>query len=219
MAIQFPPSRASRTPEAAGALAGTVMNLISHPSAQSTAESCADCARLHGCDACFEELVRRFQSPLLHFLTRRVGSRQDAEDLLQETFLAVFRNLERYRSTWRFSTWLFTIANRLAISSRRRRRLPSGATGQLAVVARGGDPSANAQDNEMRSTLWDAVQQILDPDAFTAVWLSYVESMPADEIGRVLGRSTNAVRILLHRARARLAERLETTGDLSGGAL
>jgi RNA polymerase sigma-70 factor (ECF subfamily) len=194
------------------------MNVVSHPPAQSSAEACADCARLQGCDACFEELVRRFQSPLLHFLTRRVGSQQDAEDLLQETFLAAFRNLERYRSTWRFSTWLFTIANRLAVSSLRRRRLPSAASGQLVARAGGGDPAANAEEAEMRSTLWDAVQGILEPDAFTAVWLSYVEAMAADEIGRVLGRNANAVRILLHRARARLAERLESTGDLSGGA-
>jgi RNA polymerase sigma-70 factor, ECF subfamily len=187
------------------------MSAVRHPPAHHTPEACADCARLHGCDACFEELVRRFQSPLLHFLTRRVGSRQDAEDLVQETFLAAYRNLGRYESAWRFSTWLFTIANRLAISSRRRRRLPSGASGQLAGVVRASDPLANAQDAEMRSTLWDAVQEILDPDAFTAVWLSYVESMPADDIGRVLGRNANAVRILLHRARARLAERLEPT--------
>lgn len=179
-----------------------------HPSLKSTAEECADCARVRGCAACFEELVRRFQSPLLHYLTRRVLSRHDAEDLLQETFLVAYRNLHRYRSSWRFSTWLFTIANRLAASARRRRRERVGAAGRLVQEFAGTDPLANAQENEMRSTLWDAVRQILEPDAFTALWLSYVESMPADQIGRVLGRNANAVRILLHRARTRLAERL-----------
>ena len=76
-----------------------------------------ECARRRGCAACFDELVRQFQSPLLHFLIRRLGSRQDAEDVLQETFLAAFRNLDRYQSTWRFSTWVFTIASRNATSA------------------------------------------------------------------------------------------------------
>jgi len=186
----------------------TPQSRANHPPAHSTAEVCADCARTRGCDACFEELVRRFQPSLLHFLIRRTGSRQDAEDLVQETFLVAYRNLGRYRSSWRFSTWLFTIASRLASSAKRRRR-PDANGERKAANSRDADPLASAQENELRSTLWDTARKNLDPDAFTALWLSYVESMPAEEIGRVLGRNANAVRILLHRARARLAERLD----------
>jgi RNA polymerase sigma-70 factor (ECF subfamily) len=190
-----------------------------HPSPTSTAEQCADCARSNGCAACFEELVRRLQSPLLHFLMRRLGSRHDAEDVLQETFLTAHRKLASYRPPGRFSTWLFTIAYRLAISKRRRRRwfLPDGgrsANGKISAD----DPVAAARDKERRHNLWDDVAQILDHDAFAAVWFSYVESMSADEIGRILGRSSNAVRILLHRARARLTQgigpRWRPGGDL-----
>src|SRR5262245_17008314 len=72
----------------------------SHPSDAFSAEQCAECARLRGCQACFEELVRRFQSSLLHYLLRRVKSRDDAEDLLQETFLIAYRKLGSYRTTW-----------------------------------------------------------------------------------------------------------------------
>src|SRR5580704_10768942 len=110
-----------------------------HPSDQTTAEACADCARLRSCRSCFEELVRRFEAPLLHFLIRRAASRHDAEDLLQESFLVAYRNLGRYQSSWKFGTWLFTIANRLAVSSRRRRRLPIVAEGAIVEPA---DPSA-----------------------------------------------------------------------------
>jgi RNA polymerase sigma-70 factor (ECF subfamily) len=169
--------------------------------------------------ACFEELVRRFESPLLHFLSRRVRSRHDAEDLLQETFLAAYRNLNQYRSKWRFSTWLFTIANRLAVSSRRRGRLPMVGPHDVIAPHKGSDPAASAEGQEMRSRLWNAAQQILEADAFTAVWLNYVESMPADEIGQVLGRNANAVRILLHRARARLGKQLGSAWKLPGVAL
>src|SRR4051812_25411358 len=111
------PRRSGRTESAAGMHMGSA----THELSQQTAEACADCARVHGCKDCFEELVRRFQSPLLHFLTRRLSSQHDAEDLVQETFLTAYRSLGQYDSSSRFSTWVFTIANRLAISSRRGR--------------------------------------------------------------------------------------------------
>jgi RNA polymerase sigma-70 factor (ECF subfamily) len=199
------PSQPTRS---AGAPAMTPMSPVNHPLAQSTTEACADCARTRGCVECFEELVRRFQSPLLHYLIRRTGSRHDAEDLVQETFLLAHRNLGRYRSSWRFSTWLFTIASRLACSANRRNR-PEISAGCRMPRTEDAGPLATVAENELRGTLWDAARQILDPDAFTALWLCYVESMPAGEIGRVLGRRANAVRILLHRARAKLALRLD----------
>jgi RNA polymerase sigma-70 factor, ECF subfamily len=179
------------------------MQPASHPPVDSSAEQCAQCAREKRCEACFGELVRRFQSPLLHFLIRRGGSRQGAEDLVQETFLTAYRNLNRYRSNWRFSTWLFTIANRLAISEHRRRRLLMDGKQIEPISDRG--PLDDAQRTEMRSRLWDLAQRVLKPEAFTALWLCYVESMSAQEIGRVLGRNENAVRIVLHRARVRLS--------------
>src|SRR5580704_14119723 len=64
-----------------------------------------------GCGASFEELLRRFQVPLLSFL-RHVGPAADAEDVLQETFMRAYSRLHFYRSQWKFATWLFTIARR-----------------------------------------------------------------------------------------------------------
>ena len=80
-----------------------------------------------GCMDSFEELVRRYQVPLLHFLAR-FGNETDAEDLAQDTFIRAYRNLKRYRRRWRFSTWLFTIARRLAINSRRGKRVTDEAS-------------------------------------------------------------------------------------------
>jgi RNA polymerase sigma-70 factor (ECF subfamily) len=184
--------------------------LADHSPGDLSAEACADCARLRGCAGCFEELVRRFQTPLLHFLIRRLGSRHDAEDAVQETFLLAYRNLARYQSSWRFSTWIFTIANRQAVSRSRKRKPPAKVANKTLRDVEGDDPSAIAQVNEARDGLWDAARKSLDADAFTALWLSYVESMSADEISLVLGRSANAVRILLHRARGRLAVELKS---------
>ena len=58
-----------------------------------------------GCAESFEELVRRYQVPLVHFLRRR-GDADEAEDVAQEAFLRAYENLARYRPRWRFSTWL-----------------------------------------------------------------------------------------------------------------
>jgi RNA polymerase sigma-70 factor (ECF subfamily) len=184
------------------------MSRANHSPADRSAEACAECVKACACDACFEELVRRFQQPLLHFLVRRTGSRHDAEDLMQETFLLAHRKIGQYQSSWRFSTWLFTIATRLVATSKRGSRL---AVGEIRSVEQidAANPQAGAEMHEAQSKLWDTVQRILDSDAFAAVWLSYVESMSAEEIGKVLERSANAVRILLHRARTRLAESLD----------
>ena len=206
MTIQCPPTSRPRRQsiEPPSMSATTLMETAGrHPSPRKSAEECADCARIHGCAPCFEELVRRFQSPLLHFLIRRIGSHHDAEDLLQETFLIAHRKISDYRSSWRFSTWLFTIAHRLAISKKRRRRWFR--TLSTAQISRD-DPQADAQDKERHGKLWDEIAGILHADAFTAIWLNYVESMSTEEIGRILNRTPNGVRILLHRARAPSAE-------------
>lgn len=209
MTVQCPSLILQLDPLAETAPKRAVVRMIpsGHPASESSAENCADCARARGCRACFEELVRRFQVPLLHFLVRRTGSRHDAEDLVQETFLLAHRNLTGYRSNWRFSTWLFTIANRVAISKWRQNRTSPAQSGEaLDRAVDRQSPLTAAEQNERRSGLWDTAQKILEPDAFAGLWLSYVESMSADEIGQVLGRSANAVRILLHRARVRLAQ-------------
>jgi len=181
-----------------------------HPKPHDSDEALARCAAGNRCAACFEEIVRRFQTPLLHFLIRRCGSRHDAEDLLQETFLLAYRNLCSFRHNCRLSTWLFTIANRSAISRARKARPPTLAGEEPAFD---NDPPAQAQRRETREKLWDAARLILEPDAFSALWLKYVESMPADQIGLVIGRNANAVQILLHRARLRLAKRLSPAGQ------
>ncbi len=156
-----------------------------------------------GCRDSFEELVRRFQVPLLQFL-RRWASREDAEDLVQDTFVRAYQNLRRYRPSRRFSTWLFTIARRLSINQQRRRR--PRANGRALEVAEDEalEPGTLAAEQDNRQHLWSRAAEVLTEPQMTATWLHYVEDMPVEQIARVLGRSQVAAKVTLFRARKKL---------------
>lgn len=159
--------------------------------------------------AAFEELVRRFEGPLYRFLFLRVGHPQEAEELAQEAFLRAWRNLHRYDSRWRFSTWLYTLAKRLAISRQRKSRPGREGAETLETLAFDEDPSRIVGGREAVANLWDLAARLLTDEQRSALWLRYVEEMGIDEIARVLGRRRVTVRVILFRAREKLGRHLE----------
>lgn len=163
----------------------------------------------HGSAEAFERLVGIFEARLYNFLLRRVRSRSDAEDLTQESFLRAWQRIGSYRSKWRFSTWLYTIATRLAISHARRDR-GSERLGDGDQRAAGGEGGVN----EGGSRVWRLVDEKLTEEQRTAVWLRYVEDMGIGEIGLVMGKSDVAVRVMLFRSRAILAEHLTEVDEV-----
>lgn len=158
-----------------------------------------------GCQASFTEIVRRYAPRLEAFLRRRTHDHHDAEDLVQDTLIRAYENLDRYDDSWRFSTWLFTIAARLAVSRHRRRRPECPATDFQAPPC-----DEMAERREQRESLW-ALAAELPQGQYQALWLRYGEEMSIREIARVLGKSQVCIKVLLHRARARLAQRLAET--------
>jgi RNA polymerase sigma-70 factor (ECF subfamily) len=164
-----------------------------------------------GCAASFDALLRRFQTRLLQFLRRRARP-ADAEDLLQETFVRAYRSLDQYRSRWRFATWLFAIARRVTLNYYRRTRpVPDGeAIGRAAARCAGPAQAAAAEDG--RRYLWETAAGVLTEDELTALWLHYVEDLPARDVGRVLGRSWVSVKTMMFRARKKLLPVLAELG-------
>ena len=75
-----------------------------------------------GCIESFESLVAQFEKPLYHFLLTKTRNHHQAQDLLQDTFLITYRKLDRFNPAYPFSSWIFTIANRLAISHYRKQK-------------------------------------------------------------------------------------------------
>ncbi len=162
------------------------------------------CRAQRGCQASFERLLRRFQGPLLHFLRHR-GAGNDAEDLLQETFLRAYANLHRYRRRWSVASWLFTIARRISINHHRGARPKIDLPAVEALAAATPEPWCVMAAREERARLWDLAAAALTEEQTTVLWLHYVEGFPLQEIAAVLGRSRGAVKVLLFRARKKLA--------------
>ncbi len=175
------------------------------PTAEKTDEDLAREARA-GSRRSFEELASRYKRRLFVYLRPRLGSDEDAEDMVQDTFLKLYRNIGSYDPAYRFSTWLYTSANRLAIDFFRKNaavREKTAASSDTDIP----DPAGGSEIDAGASGVWDAAKT-LDADRYRALWLRYGEDMTVEEIAAVLGRSRLATRVLLHRARTSLAGRL-----------
>ncbi|MHC4415653.1 MAG: RNA polymerase sigma factor [Planctomycetota bacterium] len=154
---------------------------------------------------CFAELVERFEGRLFNFLLRRAGSVADAEDLTQETFVRAWERIGQYNPRWQFSTWLFTIAGRLAIAHHRRRRRERTTGIRLhPATPDGEDPARATGDREQFHLLWDVADRVLNETQRAALWLRYAEDLSIKDIARVLDKTPVAVRVVLFRARERL---------------
>ncbi len=164
------------------------------------------CRAKRGSLPCFAELVKRFEGRLFNFLVRRTITTHDAEDLVQDAFVRAWQRIDQYDPRWQFSTWLFTIANRLAINhGRRRQREVSWSDGREAPTVAHDDPGRAVADRELCGLLWETAERILSESQRTVLWLRYAEELTNKDIARVLGRSQISVRVTLFRAREALA--------------
>ncbi|MFA6044563.1 MAG: sigma-70 family RNA polymerase sigma factor [Phycisphaerales bacterium] len=149
----------------------------------------------------FAELVERYQARLFNFLARRAG-RQSAEDLTQESFVRAWEQIARYNPTWRFSTWLFTIGARLAITQHRRSRRTLGSAAMELTQAK----AVYDGRSDLGARLWALAGSHLSADQHTALWLRYAEDMSIGDIARVMDKSEVGVRVCLFRSRQALAK-------------
>jgi len=158
-------------------------------------------ARAGSIDA-FDQLVHRHHEGVFGFLVSLTRHRQDAEDLTQETFLRAWRYIRRYDPARPLRPWLLTIARRQSIAALRKKKPipnPDPFTEQH-------DPWQAAPDDSASRRLWALASKHLSPEARAALWLHYREELPLDQVARVLGKRTGAVKTMLHRARRTLAD-------------
>ena len=174
-------------------------------------------AALAGEQSAFEQIVRRYQRPMVNLIARITGDRDRAEDLAQDAFIKAFRSLAAFDTARRLSSWLFRIAHNTAIDAMRR---PRRALVSIDHATNPQDlppvPVAPAEPDPVeRAALGAALEAALGrlrPDFRAAVVLRYDEGLPFDEIGHVMGIPEATARSHVHRARKELARHLAEAG-------
>ena len=174
-----------------------------------------------GEERAFRELVRRYERPIFSLIYRMVRSRELAEDLAQETFVKAFNAIASYRPEYKFSSWIFKIANNAAIDHLRRKELdtlslegaPNAATADEieATTLQVGDRSETAldelQSRELGRHLEFAIAK-LRPEYRSCILLRHVDGRAYDEIAEMLDLPLGTVKTYIHRARNELRELL-----------
>ena len=174
----------------------------------------------------FEELMLRYQSRVISVLRHVVGNQDLAEDLTQDVFLRVFRARKTYTPGAKFSTWLFTIANNVALNALRRQKRkpehPFSSTGDSSADMMTIDnfvpensalmPTRQADQQEVRDTVRLAIET-LNKNQRMAVMLNKFEGMSYADIAQIMDLTPQAVKSLLCRARINLKAVLEPYVD------
>ena len=173
---------------------------------------------LSGDQRACRDLVRRYERPVYSVLMRVVRRSEDAEDLVQETFVKVFKALDRYDPERPFAAWIFTIASRLAIDHFRRRRIQtvslsysdpgSSEERTMDVEDTGLKPdeiTSNAEEELQTSAIIDSL-----PEHYRiVVLLRHQQDLSYEEISQALNLPLGTVKARIHRARALLKDRIQ----------
>ncbi|HRP64005.1 MAG TPA: sigma-70 family RNA polymerase sigma factor [Phycisphaerales bacterium] len=158
-------------------------------------------------------LIRAHQEALYAFMLRMSGRPDVAEDIVQEAFVRVLKNLDRFDSNFRFSTWVFTIAKRLYVNVLQKQRpiYDSDAVGMH--IGLGQTPGAISADSEARDnmrSLLDVALEGLSDQQREIVLLFHQQSWPITEIALHLDMPEGTVKSHLHRARKRMKRIIES---------
>ena len=174
-----------------------------------------------GREAAYRELIRRYERPIFSLILRMVRDRQLAEDLAQETFIKALNAIESYRPEFKFSSWIFKIANNVAIDHLRRRSLetlsldgsPQAITPEeqaaTALQLGSGDetPLQEVENRELGTAIERAIAR-LRPAYRACIMLRHVEEHSYEEIAQILDLPLGTVKTYIHRARNELREHL-----------
>ena len=174
-----------------------------------------------GQEAAYRELIRRYERPVFSLIYRMVRDRETAEDLAQETFIKVLNAIASYRPEFKFSSWVFKIANNTAIDHLRRRELdtlslqgsphastPDAIEATTLQVSDGSEtPLDEVEARELGAEIEVAINQ-LRPEYRSCILLRHVEGRPYEEIAEMLDLPLGTVKTYIHRARHELREAL-----------
>jgi RNA polymerase sigma-70 factor (ECF subfamily) len=185
-----------------------------------------------GDQAAFTEIVERHSPTVYNLALRLMNNPQEAEEVLQETFISAFRALNRFEGRSRLGTWLYRIAYNAALMRLRKREVPTlsidepvtneeGETLPRQLVDWTALPDQVLLADELRSVLNAAMARL--PESLRSVFvLRDLEGLSTAETAEVLNLTETNVKVRLHRARLALREQLNAyfapaASDVSGG--
>ncbi len=152
-----------------------------------------------GNPTCFTQLVVAYQKQLSCYLLTKCFNSTDVEDVLQETFINAYKYIRSYNPQWKFSTWLYTIANRLV----KKYNELYFQQNNLDTIERTSEIE-NKQPN--KKNIWYHIRCMLSPNAFDIMWFYYVEEFNTKETARILHCSQSRVKMSLFRSKRKLAK-------------
>lgn len=166
----------------------------------------------------FAEIVDLYKDKLYHLAFRMTGNRQEAEDVVQETFLRVYKNLERYDENQKFSTWIYRIATNLCIDRLRKRRAVysldaassehEGLDGYAMLPSDDRTPESELLLSETQKIIHEAIETL--PVKYKSVMvLRYLQDLSLQEISDVLDMPVTTVKTRVHRGREFMRKKLE----------
>ena len=156
----------------------------------------------------FGELVRRYKNLVYSVVLRMVNQPEDANDLAQEVFIKIYRNLDKYSPAYQFSTWVIRIATNTVIDFRRKKRLDAVSMDEMVVEVAGNDnPEEWVAQKEKRAELEEAVASL--PEMYRLpIVLYHMEDMSYQEIASALQIPLSKVKNRIFRGRKLLKDRL-----------
>ncbi|XOV86378.1 MAG: RNA polymerase sigma factor [Pseudomonadota bacterium] len=158
---------------------------------------------LEGSNRAFELLVMRYQNPVAGFIWRIVPLAEDREEVCQDVFVKVYQNLAGFKSDSKFSTWLYSIAWRTAISRVRKKSLdtlPLEISDHPSVVM-----EAGVERDQLAGVLATLIAR-LAPEDRAAVTLYHMQGCSVEEIGEIMEKPAGTIKSILFRARKRLKD-------------
>ena len=162
----------------------------------------------NGCRSSFDELVERYSQKVFKFIFMKTNNIECTEDIVQDAFIRAWQNIEKYNPKYCFSTWLYTIAIRLTHNHFRKRK-PITIDDEILDCqnSRQQPPDDIAIQAEQNRIVWEKAAD-LKPEYYNILWLKYIEQMSIEEIAKTTGKSESNVKVILHRARNKLAKTL-----------
>lgn len=168
---------------------------------------------IQGDQSAYSVLVDRYKHMVYTLAVRLVKNEEDAEEIAQDAFIKAFKGLSNFKGTSQFSTWLYKIAYRTGLDhARKKQREPYRTSIENHEVQRftAEGPSAIMEAEERTEQIKKAIA-MLPGDMSIMLFLHYYDDRTLKEISQITGKSTNAIKVTLHRGRKRLAEILTDT--------